>query len=531
MLEISVANDAQNESVKHASGPIVLGRVPQQGGAQLVIRDDYTSRTHLRAEELPDGRVRLENLSRTSAITLDDGTKIRVGGWKDLNPPINFTMGTTNILITQLRDSRELDQTLLHTIGQPITGMGMVQEFLDANALSASPPPEELARWLEMVLSLFRACPSLDEIYNKTAEALVRMVGLDLGLVLQRQGENWLIAASHRESENTEIRFSRTLVQYVAEQQRTFYQDWSSLHEIGGSVRYISAAVVSPILGLNEEVSAVLYGVRGLAGSRAAQPIGLLEAQVVQLLAAAAGLSLTRAVAARTRIQFEQFFSPELVRELERNPNLLEGRSQEVTILVSDMRGFTTLSEQLGPQVTFQVVRDLMEHLSGHIIQAGGVIVDYAGDGILAMWNAPVEQDQHAHRACRAALAMLQEMPAVNEKWQATVGRPLAIGIGINTGPALVGNTGSTCKFKYGPNGYTVNLTSRVQEATKKLGVPILLTAATRELLSPQFIISPAGPMQLPGVAEELPLYELHGEIHPDIWSAGETVPPRSRKA
>src|SRR5262249_59042962 len=114
----------------------------------------------------------------------------------------------------------------------------------------------------------------------------------------------------------------------------------------------VGAVVVSPIFGLRDEVVGVLYGQRRMGGLMRAGPIRPLEAQVVQLLAAAVGANLARAEAARTRVQFEQFFSPELVRELERSPDLLEGRNQEVTILVSDLRGFSTLSERLGPPDT-----------------------------------------------------------------------------------------------------------------------------------------------------------------------------------
>jgi adenylate cyclase len=101
-----------------------------------------------------------------------------------------------------------------------------------------------------------------------------------------------------------------------------------------------------------------------------------------------------------------------LVRELEHNPDLLEGREQDVTILVRDLRGFATVSERLGARKTCQLIRDMMERLSKWILEYGGVIVDYAGDGILAMWNAPVQTPDHPQRACRAALAMKNELPA-----------------------------------------------------------------------------------------------------------------------
>jgi adenylate cyclase len=188
---------------------------------------------------------------------------------------------------------------------------------------------------------------------------------------------------------------------------------------------------------------------------------------------------------------------------------LLEGRSQEVTILVSDLRGFTSLSERLGPETTCRVVRDIMEHLSDRIMAHGGVIVDYAGDGILAMWNAPVPQDDHIARACRAALAMLGELPALNAHWTGTIGTPLALGIGLNTGNAQVGNTGSSRKLKYGPHGLTVNLASRVQDATKKVGVPVLISPSVHERLPAGFASHPVGAIQLAGIKEPVTLYEL----------------------
>jgi class 3 adenylate cyclase len=232
----------------------------------------------------------------------------------------------------------------------------------------------------------------------------------------------------------------------------------------------------------------------------------------VQLLAATISDNLARTSATRTRAQFEQFFSPQLVRELERDVALLEGRNQEVTILVSDLRGFTGLSERLGPEMSCQIVRDMMERFSEHIMAQGGVIVDYAGDGILAMWNAPVEQEDHVIRAARASLAMLNALPMVNEKWEPQIGSSLAIGVGINTGPARVGNTGSSRKLKYGPHGTTVNVASRIQDATKKAGVPILIASAVKERLPPNFTLRKAGVFELRGVSEGMTLYELSDE-------------------
>jgi adenylate cyclase len=243
-----------------------------------------------------------------------------------------------------------------------------------------------------------------------------------------------------------------------------------------------------------------------------------LDAQLVQLIAAAVGANLARTVATRTRAQFEQFFSAELARELENDPSLLEGRDQEITVLFSDLRGFTGLSQRMGAADTCRLVRDMMEHMSERIVEHGGAIVDYAGDGILAMWNAPVLQQDHAARACRAALAMIGELPGINARWHQLAGGALSFGIGVNTGMAQVGNTGSSRKFKYGPRGHTVNLASRVQDATKNLGLPLLITASTHDLLPPDHASRRLGLLRLAGVKEPTLLYELHGTTASPDW-------------
>ena len=350
-------------------------------------------------------------------------------------------------------------------------------------------------------------------------------------MLLRRDG-GWSIAGSAAANDRVSVHYSRTLLEHVAGQRRTFYQDLNQLRSDAMSLANIESAVVSPVFGLQGEVVGVLYGARTQEGLVSRGGIEPLEAQLVQLLAAAAGANLARSLAARTRIQFEQFFSPELVRELKRNPKLLEGRFEEVTVLFSDMRGFTALSQRLGAEMTCRMMRDMMEQLSSRIVEHGGVIVDYAGDGILAMWNAPAHQADHATRACRAALAMLAELPAVNARWaQEIEGPALALGIGINTGEAQVGNTGSSRKMKYGPHGHTVNLASRVQDATKHLGVPLLVSDRTRRDLPGSFLIRRLGQVRLPGVQEPIVLHEVHCEETDPAWTAARDVYERALAA
>jgi len=148
------------------------------------------------------------------------------------------------------------------------------------------------------------------------------------------------------------------------------------------------------------------------------------------------------------------------------------------------------------------------------------VVVDYIGDGLLAMWNAPVDQPDHAVRACRAALAMRDGLPELNRRWAGRLGRSFGLGIGLNSGTALVGNTGSHKKFKYGPLGHTVNLGSRVEGATKHMGVGVLISGSTHELLGKAFATRRLCRARLVGIAHEVNLFELHAESASADWQS-----------
>ena len=121
-----------------------------------------------------------------------------------------------------------------------------------------------------------------------------------------------------------------------------------------------------------------------------------------------------------------------------------------MTLLFADVRGFSRISERLGPAGTVNWINDIMGALSTCVLDHQGVLVDYIGDELIAMWGAPKEAPDHARRACRAALDMLAKLPELNERWRSTLKEPMGLGIGINTGVAQVGNTGSAYKFKYG---------------------------------------------------------------------------------
>jgi adenylate cyclase len=192
---------------------------------------------------------------------------------------------------------------------------------------------------------------------------------------------------------------------------------------------------------------------------------------------------------AEIRGAFGMYLSPDLVEQLARNPDLLQlgGEQREITVMFTDVRGFTTISEQFDPQGLTRFMNRFLTPMTDLILGLKGTIDKYMGDAIMAFWNAPLPVERHAARACDAALAMQARLAVLNEEWKAEAeaeGRrhiPVNIGVGLNTGPASVGNFGSTQRFTYSCLGDDVNLASRLEGQCKTYGVGIIIGRKTRE--------------------------------------------------
>ncbi len=527
MLQVYASNKWESKNDLY-TGPVVFGRDPEPGGSVCILQDPFVSRSQLRVTELPTGRLKLENLSKTNRIILADGTVLETGTSCEVPFPLRLTIGQTLIDISAAEVSAG-GTGALRTIQQPVVGVSTGSSAPKVlSSLGDAANAETLARWFETLLVVQRAAASSPEFYAQTARAVVDLVGLDCGYVLVRRGESWDVIA-HCTANNTEgTGFSKTILKRVLDERRTYFDDLRN-DRPSASLTEVAAVVASPIIDERaNEVIGAIYGAKVRSQTRASCEIRPLEAQGVQILASIVSMGRhrvdTEAEASRRRLQFEQFFSKDLSSELERDPGLLEGREREVTIMFSDIRNFSSLSENLAPREACRLIGDIMDRLTERIREHQGVVVDYIGDGLLAMWNAPKDQPDHACLACRAAIAMQGEMPAINDAWRGLIDGRLGVGIGINTGMALVGNTGSRQKFKYGPLGHAVNLASRVEGATKQLGVPILITGSTHAKLGDRVSNRRIGKVRVKGIGGAVDLFEL---IPPN---AGEDMQRRVEK-
>jgi adenylate cyclase len=178
----------------------------------------------------------------------------------------------------------------------------------------------------------------------------------------------------------------------------------------------------------------------------------------------------------RVRSAFGQYLSPEVIRRLLTNPRLVEPKKTNITVMFSDIRGFTTISEKLDAQDLAVFLNEYLSDMTRIVFQFQGTLDKYIGDAVMAFWGAPYEEASHAARACGTALEMMKHVRKLQNKWQAE-GKPhLDIGIGLNTGVASVGNMGSSLRYGYTALGDSVNLSSRLEALNKEYGTHILVS-------------------------------------------------------
>ena len=213
--------------------------------------------------------------------------------------------------------------------------------------------------------------------------------------------------------------------------------------------------------------------------------------------------------------QFEHYLAPEIVKKLQKNPNMLKlgGDTQDLTILFSDIRGFTTISEQFkdNPQGLTYLINRYLTPMTRIVMESGGTIDKYIGDALMAFWNAPLAEDQISHRtkAIEVAIKMQLELTNLNIQLIEEGKKPLAIGIGINTGRVVVGNMGSDQRFDYTCLGDGVNLAARLEGQTKEYGVGILLGQETVNLIHNKFKFIELDKIAVKGKKEGITVYTV----------------------
>lgn len=210
---------------------------------------------------------------------------------------------------------------------------------------------------------------------------------------------------------------------------------------------------------------------------------------------------------------FGQYIPPELVDEMNESPQEfgLKGESRDMTVLFSDVRGFTTISEGLDPEELTQLMNELLTPMTGIIHEYRGTIDKYMGDAIMAFWGAPLRDENHAKNAMLAGLAMIEKIEENAEYYASKGWPPIRMGVGLNTGPMNVGNMGSEFRMAYTVLGDAVNLGSRLEGLTKQYGVDIMVSEYTKAEV-PDFFYRKLDVVRVKGKDEPVTIFEPLGE-------------------
>jgi adenylate cyclase len=266
--------------------------------------------------------------------------------------------------------------------------------------------------------------------------------------------------------------------------------------------------------------------------------------QLVNLVYPLAALALPYGAMTAYTVVFEQrqvrflrgamgrYLSPAVMEAIVRQPELLRlgGEKRDMTVLFSDIRGFTTFSEQLDPQELVALLNEYLTVMTNIVYRYDGVLDKYMGDAIMAFWNAPVSQPDHARRACLTALEMLEQLEILRDQWKERNIPPLDMGVGLNTGFMSVGNMGSDTRFDYTVMGDAVNLASRLEGANKEYLTNIVISQSTLEAVKAEnFVVRFIDLVAVKGKALPVAVYELigkpgqYGRFTPEILELYET--------
>lgn len=302
----------------------------------------------------------------------------------------------------------------------------------------------------------------------------------------------------------------------------TFLQraDWVGGLEIAifvlsGFVIVLAMVLSGPIIGLAVSVS-IAAGLAAISWWAFVGPrllidpsYAVLGALVLYAAMAFFRFAFTDADRRRIRRAFAHYVDPSLLTRIEADGQLLKlgGDVRELSVMFSDVRNFSALAERTEPAALLDILNRLFAALGTAIVGQQGTIDKFMGDAVMAFWNAPAKVERHAEKACLAALSMRNAL----EKLNASSGETIAIGIGIATGPALVGNMGFERRFDYSCIGDTVNVASRIEGQCRHVGHDIVVTAEVAEAVT-NLALLPAGQVELKGMSGREQVHILVGD-------------------
>jgi adenylate cyclase len=540
MPRVAITSPDGKRGILELSKPLTtIGR----GNANdLVLNDTSVSRFHAVLKLGDDGAVTIADRGSTNGVVVDGR---RISDDTVLPPGSTARVGIFALKLEQQDDAglvvRKAD--IPSTLNEVLRGHG-------SDALSRTPetPTGTMAELVDQVRKLERENYLLTVLYDagkslthklSADDVAAQVMNLAFRIEGVERGFMMLFDAQGRVARQTEVRYrrppaneqpgiilSRSILERMqADPAPILINDVSQDERFAASdsmkISGLRSAMCAPLRSAVGKLLGVLY----VDNLQRAAAFAQEELNVFALVAAQAAAAMDNALAhqqlaeqAVQRSALERFLSPEVVEMVAANPKevRLGGVSQMATILFADIRGFTALSERLAPELVVQILNEFFSRVTDVIFDHGGTLDKYLGDGVMAVFGAPISKGNDAANAARAAIAMQSLVQELNRDSLARKWPELRVGVGINTGPVVAGNIGSPRRLDYTVVGDTVNVAARLM--THAAGGQILISQATANDLDAGFNLALLTPILVKGRSEPVSVFALRWlEVHPRL--------------
>lgn len=376
---------------------------------------------------------------------------------------------------------------------------------------------QKLAMLLEVSTGLSRAM-DVDSLLGKIAQYAFQVLEVDRTAILLVDERGDLVPKISRDKRGADA--PRTVPQSIA---RTAMEEKVAIlsDDAGEDVRFggqsilmqqVRSAMCAPLLGSEERLLGVLY----VDSSSLTKRFGNDDLEFLIAFAGIAAVAIENSQfserirrEAVVRSNFERFFTPHLAARIANAPDAVKlgGDKRIVTVLFSDIRGFTSLSETMNPDDMARLLTEYFTEMVDCVFQHGGTLDKFIGDAVMAQWGAPLGEPEDADNALAAAVEMMKALEKLNERWRVDRRPEVQMGIGINTGEAFAGNIGSERRLEYTVIGDVVNTASRLCGVAK--AKEVLVSESVMKALHSQPKVEKSEPLELKGKSQPVPVYRV----------------------
>jgi adenylate cyclase len=521
------------QTYEFESGEVTIGRSPE---CQIVLRDFGISRTHARVVADPDG-VRVVDLGSKNGTQVD-GVLVKEATLKD---GARITLGKFQITFNEALESRVVldeEKPLSEEAGTIIRSVGELSRLLEESPVK-EPTAEEsvpaeihdieksnrILKVLTKVAEALIAAGPVEEVLQQVMDIVFDHVPADRGfLMLEDEVGSELVpmVVKHRDPAEGEDRItvSKTITDRVMKDRVAILTSDAMVDPrfgAGDSIRFhgIRSAMCAPLWHKEQVIGIIHVDSPMLTNCFTENDLDVLTALASYAAVAVERARLGEKIVAeeKKRERLGRFLSPQVASRIlaasdAQSNELGAPEVREVSVLFADISGFTTVSERMSPSAVALLLNDYLSRMTEVIFRYEGTLDKYMGDGIMAVFGAPLDMPDHAARAIRAALEMQERVAEWNA--ERAEGPELVIRIGINSGKAVAGEIGSVNKMEYTVLGDTVNTASRLESSVAKPGT-VVIGENTHESVGDQFACTSLGAFSLRGKEQEVEAFEVVG--------------------